>query len=258
MSRLPCLALTCLAVACAAETPLRLVLDDGFDGTQLNPQVWNIETGKRRDALNAREAVDVRDGHLVITTWTDAEGVTRCGFVTTRRKVAIKAGKALARCRFSVLPGTQVAFWAQSSTYGKSGKAEGAAEDGVEIDIMETTGLMNGEYQYAMHWGPYGSKTEKRTSHRHFSEKVGAAWHDYGVEWDDAGYRFTRDGALVATDTSCPVSKAAEFILFTSESNIKGWNGERPAAGYGSKETCRNTFEVDWVKAWTREPEAAK
>lgn len=231
--------------------PLRLVLDEGFDGEKLNPAIWNIETGKRRDALNSADSVDVRDGKLVITTWTDADGTTHCGFVTSRSKLMIRSGKAVARCRHNVLPGTQVAFWAQSPTYGRSGRADGAAEDGVEIDIMETTGLMDGAYQYALHWGPYRSATEKRTSSQRFREKVGREWHDYGVEWDADGYRFSRDGVIVATDRRCPASKADEFLLITSESNADGWSGRRPGDGYGSKSASRNTFEVDWVKAWT-------
>lgn len=247
----------CLLIAAAAmaePAALRLVLDEDFSGPTLNPAIWNIETGRRRDAVNSRESVDLREGRLVITTWTDDQGVTRCGFVTTRGKLTLRSGKAVARCRYSVEPGTQVAFWAQSPTYGRSGKAAGASDDGVEIDIMETTGLMGGEYQYALHWGPYHVPAEKRTSNRRFKGKIGAEWHDYGVEWDDAGYRFTLDGRVVATDTTCPPSRAPQFLLLTSESNVKGWSGERPAAGYGPKATSRNVFEVDWVKAWTREP----
>ena len=238
----------------SATADYKLVLEENFEGTSLNPKIWNIETGKRRDAVNSAEAVDVRNGKLVITTWTNPEGKTLCGFVTTRRKVEVVMGKLEARCRFNVLPGTQVAFWAQSQTYGKSGKATGAPMDGVEIDIMETTGVMKGEYQYALHWGPYGSPTEKRISSKHFKNRVGGEWHTYGVEWDATGYRFSRDGQIVATDTTCPASRAPEFILLTSESNIKSWNGERPATGYGSKSQSTNLFEVDWVKAWERVP----
>ena len=248
------LALTWLMAACPGAESLRLVLEEDFAGDSLNRAVWNIETGKRRDAVNSAESVDLRDGRLVITTWTGADGVTHCGFVTTRGKLLIRMGKAVARCRFNVEPGTQVAFWAQSPTYAHSGKAAGAPDDGVEIDIMETAGLMAGEYQYALHWGPYASPTEKRISSRHFHDKVGPTWHDYGVEWDEAGYRLTRDGALIATDTTCPVSKVGEFLLLTSESNAKGWSGTRPPGGYGAREASRNTFEVDWVKAWTRDP----
>lgn len=245
------------ASAMAESDTLRLVLDEDFSRPTLDPTIWNIETGRRRDAMNSRESVDLRDGRLVITTWTNDQGVTLCGFVTTRGKLTIRSGKAVARCRHTVEPGTQIAFWAQSPTYGRSGKAAGAAEDGVEIDIMETTGLMGGEYQYALHWGPYHVPAEKRTSNRRFKGRIGGDWHDYGVEWDDAGYRFTLDGRVVATDTTCPPSRAPQFLLLTSESNAKGWSGERPATGYGAKASSRNVFEVDWVKAWTREPAGA-
>lgn len=249
--------LLCATLVQADPGPLRQVLDETFDGTQLNPAVWNIETGRRRDAVNSRDSVDVREGRLVITTWTDRDATTHCGFVTSRGKLLIRMGRAVARCRFSAQPGTQLAFWAQSPTYARSGKAAGAAEDGVEIDILETTGLMGGEYQYALHWGPYGSANEKRISSQRLRAKVGSDWHDYGVEWDETGYRFSRDGVVVATDTTCPPSRAAQFLLLTSESNAKGWSGERPAAGYGDKAGSRNLLEVEWVKAWTRDPAGA-
>ena len=242
-----------VGLAHADDPSWKQILDENFNAPALNPAIWNIETGKRRDAMNSAAAVDLKDGKLVITTFTDAAGVTHCGFVTTRRKFHVTQGKAVARCRFSVQPGTQVAFWAQSPTYGKSGDPEKAADDGVEIDIMETTGLMRGGYQYALHWGPYNTPA-KRSSSKKFPEPVGDQWHEYGVEWDENGYRFTLDGKLVATDTKCPGSKVPEFLLLTSESNIKSWNGERPAQGYGSKTESTNWFEIDWVKAWERVP----
>jgi beta-glucanase (GH16 family) len=243
----------CLLLAAAPSW--NLTLDENFDGAELNPKTWNIETGKRRDAVNSASAVDLKDGKLVITTYTGTNGVTYCGFVTTRKKFFVTQGKAIARCRFNVQPGTQIAFWAQSPTYSKSGDPARAAEDGVEMDIMETTGLMKGGYQYALHWGPYRTKFHKQ-SNRKFPAPVGNEWHDYGVEWDDTGYRFIFDGQVVATDTNCPGSKVPQFLLLTSESNIKAWNGERPKEGYGPKEKSANLFEIDWVKAWERAPAA--
>ena len=240
------------ASGCAAEPTLKLVLDDGFDGAELDAKTWNIENGKRRDSLNSPKAVDLKDGALKITTWTDVDGTTYWGFVTTRKKFALVQGKVEARCRFSVQHGTQIAFWSQSPTYGKSGTAAGAATDGVEMDILETTGLKKGGYQSVLHWGPYKHATEKKASSTQRPAPVGGEWHDYGVEWDDSGYRFTFDGKVVATDTGCPGSKAPQFLLLTSESTIKSWNGERPKAGYGLKSDSRNTFEIDWVKAWQR------
>jgi len=239
----------------AAEPHWKLTLEENFNGCQLDPKIWNVETGKRRDAMNSASAVDLKNGRLVITTYTDTNGVTYCGFVTTRNKFFATQGKAVARCRFNVQPGTQVAFWAQSPTCGKSQAPAKAAEDGVEIDIMETTGLMKGAYQYALHWGSY-KKTIHKSSNRKFPKPVGSEWHEYGVEWDDTGYRFTFDGEVVATDTKCPGSKVPEFFLFTSESTIKSWNGERPKAGYGSKGKSTNIFEVDWLKVWERAPDA--
>lgn len=245
------LLLASLAALPAAEPNWKLVLDEEFKGASLDPKIWNVETGKRKDAVNSAEAVDVKDGKLIITTFTDEKGVTHCGFVTTRNKFLVKQGKAVARCRYSVQPGTQVAFWAQSPTIGKSGDPAKAADDGVEIDILETTGLMNGGYQYAIHWGGYKKELHK-SSVQKFPTPIASQWHDYGVEWDDQGYRFTLDGKQVAVDTKCPGSKVPEFFLLTSESNIKSWNGERPKEGYGSKEKSKNTFEVEWVKVWER------
>ena len=240
------------ASAGAADPAFQLVLDEGFDGAELDAKTWTIETGRRRDSLNSPKAVDLQDGVLKITTWTDVDGTTYCGFVTTRKKFSLVQGKVAARCRFSVQPGTQIAFWSQSPTYGKSGTAAGAATDGVEMDILETTGLKKGGYQSALHWGPYRHATEKKSSSTQQPAPVGGGWHDYGVEWDDSGYRFSFDGNVVWTDAKCPGSKAPQFLLLTSETNIRGWNWERPKEGYGLKSASQNTFEVDWVKAWRR------
>lgn len=235
----------------ADEAVWRQTLDEQFNAPVLDAKIWNIEKGKRRDSMNSSEALDLVDGKLVITTFTDAQGITHCGFVTTRGKFFVTKGKAVARCRFTVQPGTQIAFWAQSPTYGKSGDPVKAATDGVEIDVLESTGLMNGGYQYALHWGPYNTP-QKRSSSQKFAAPVGGEWHDYGVEWDETGYRFTFDGKEVAKDSKCPGSVVPQFLLLTSESNIKGWNGERPAQGYGAKNVSANRFEIDWVKAWER------
>ena len=243
------------SAAFAAEPTFKLVLEDNFAGKELDAKTWNIETGKRKDAVNSEKAVDIKDGALRITTWTDVDGTTNCGFVTTRKKFAVTQGKTEARCRFTVQPGTQVAFWAQSETYGKGGPSA-AAVDGVEIDILETTGVMKGTYQYALHWGGYDNPATHKTSDQHFTTIAGKSWHIYGVEWDDSGYRFSFDGKIVATDKKCPGSKAPEYLLLTSESTVKSWNGERPKKGYGLKDASKNTFEIDWVKAWERVPAA--
>jgi len=73
------------ASALTAEPAWKLTLEENFNGTALNPKIWNVETGKRRDSMNSASAVDLRDGKLVITTYTDTNGVTYCGFVTIWR-----------------------------------------------------------------------------------------------------------------------------------------------------------------------------
>jgi hypothetical protein len=50
------------ASALAAVPEFKLVLDDGFDGAELDAKTWTIETGKRRDSLNSPKAVDLQDG----------------------------------------------------------------------------------------------------------------------------------------------------------------------------------------------------
>ena len=71
---LAALLVVALPASRAAEPAWKLTLDENFDGTQLNPQTWNVETGKRRDAVNSPLAVDLKDGKLVITTFTDEQG----------------------------------------------------------------------------------------------------------------------------------------------------------------------------------------
>lgn len=240
-----------------AQDAFKLVLDENFDAPELDSKIWNIETGKRGESMNSPLAVDLKDGCLKVSTFTDENGVTYCGFVTTRKKFTVSQGKIEARCRFNMQLGTQSAFWATSGSTGRSNSNEPEMvwKDGVEIDVLETTGKMKGTYQYALHWGGYGPH-HKGIGNK-FSENVGAEWHVFGCEWDKDGYRFTRDGEVVAIEKRCPPTEALLFLLITTEcKDTGGWAGAIPKEGYGPKDTSNNWLEVDWVKAWERVPTA--
>ncbi len=244
-----------LRLACQganAGPQLRLVLDDEFQGERLNDKYWTSESGPRKGAVNSPASVDVTDGVLRITTWTDESGATICGFVTTKAKVSIRRGRTEIRCRYRIKEGTQAAFWLTSDTYGKSGTAKGAVADGVEIDIMETHGLMRGAFQNALHWGPYRHPTEaKAISFQHPTKHNGQYWQKYGVDFSDGTYRFTHNGRTIWNERSAPLTTAPQYLLLTSESNPSGWSGKRPEHGYGKKVESQNILEVDWVKAWS-------
>jgi hypothetical protein len=236
-----------------AEAPsLKLVLEENFDGSKLNESIWNIETGPRKAAINTQDSVDVEAGLLKITTWTGENNSTFCGFVTTKGKIKITKGAVEVRCRYSLEPGTQAAFWVMSDNYGKSGLASLAWKDGVEIDVIETHGLMDGEFQNAIHWGPYKHPTEKKVEHQHYNKsRSGKSWQRYGVDFSGNAYRFTRNGQTIWTTSKPPLTSAPQYLILSSESIVSGWSGVRPKGGYGNKTKSKNVFEVDWVKAWT-------
>lgn len=242
-----------VSTSLAEDAKFNLVLDEDFDAPELNTAIWNIETMKRGDAKNSPQSVDIIDGILTLTTFTNESGQMYSGFVTTRKRLLVSQGKIEARVRFSPQPGTQCAIWANSAGMGNAtaNDPDSVNRDGVEIDIMESHGKMAGGYQYATHWGGY--EKAQRSHGLKFPAKVGDTWHVYGCEWDSTGYRFLFDGKVVATENQCPPTSAPLYLIISMEAKrTNGWAGEIPKEGYGSKETSKNKLEVDWVKVWER------
>ena len=239
----------------------RLAWHDEFDGTSLDKRRWRAHGGTRGDATHAPDAIEVANGVLTISTYTDPETGKHCtGFLDTNTgdQGRFTFGYFEARVRFVSMPGQWSAFWLMSNM-----NKVYVPEDpslGVEIDIIEhravvenNAGNVRNQHSSAIHWNGYakdemqtvGSGQKQLPAGQSFAE-----WHTVGVLWTPSGYQFFFDGNPY-WDTTMGLSMSPEFIRLTSEIKDLYWAGNIPAEGYGRLGASTNgTMQIDWVRVW--------
>lgn len=246
-----------LALPCAllANQPS---FEDNFDGDVVDTTKWEVQDQPRKGALNSPRAVTLKNGILRITTFTE-DGKHYTGFLTSARKFQQVQGRFEARLRFSSQAGMWSAFWSMPRTYGRSKDPAKADIDGLELDIVEHLQKFGGHFDTTIHWGGYGQPHQRtRTQRNKPAAPANEGFHNYAVEWDEAGYRFFYDGQLTwQAPTDIPVSKAPQHLIVSSEVLDGSWAGKIPEGGYGPKATSTAWMEVDWVRAWPK-PAPAK
>jgi beta-glucanase (GH16 family) len=251
------LAVALLAVATGrAEPPPGYVLkwNDEFDGTKLDETKWSHwHTGKRRDATNTPDAVEVRDGFLTITTWS-AGGRHYTGGVTTEGLFASAFGYWEARIKWSDASGTWSAFWVQSPGMLKT--TGDVAKDGVELDVVEHRAMNNENEDIAdiasqtLHFNGYG-KEHRSKGHGAKLSQSADGFHIYACEWSKEGYRWFIDGKQVWTVKE-PVSECPQFIILSTEVEGTAWGGKIPKEGYGDRTSGKVRMVVDYVRYYTK------
>lgn len=233
----------------------RLVWSDEFDGTALDPSRWTADDGPRRQAIDTPDAVEVRNGVLTITTWTEG-GVHHTGFIATSGKFEATYGYYEARIRFSDSPGSWCAFWLQSPTIGRP--LGDPATAGVEIDVVEHRAVDQAGADVRetdavnLNWDGYDEHKKTVQSLVQAPDGVPSLqgnWHTYGVLWTDASYTFYLDAIPVFTTTEA-VSRRSEDVRLTCEVQDAAWAGDVPPGGYGPRDASATRMEVDWVRAW--------
>lgn len=237
----------------------RLVLAEEFDGEALDTSLWTPFEGERRDALATADALEVRDGVLTVTTFTEG-GLHHSGFLYTEGKFAARYGYFEARIRFVTSPGTWCAFWLLSPTVGIPLGDPGTA--GTEIDVVEhrvtdQSGWDDLADMVALNinWDGYdeNKKTVQAVLPLPDGSPIQGEWHTYGVLWTETGYTFYVDEMALWT-TQAAVSHVPHDVRLTCEVEDASWAGYVPAEGYGSRETSVTRMEVDWVRGWQLAP----
>ena len=187
--------------------PMTLVWSEEFDGAQLDPDVWLIQTGDGtaegipgwgNNELQYYQAdnAELTGGMLVITAREESVGGRNytSARITTQDRVAFRYGRIEARIRLPEGQGTWPAFWllSQDSPYG-SWAATG------EIDVMEATNLgVNGKNRVfgTIHFGGEFPNNTFTSAEVEVPGDATAEFHEYALEWDPAELRWYIDGVL--------------------------------------------------------------
>lgn len=222
-----------------ADAHWKIAWQEDFDGTELNPDSWNVLDdafghGNRKQHYTPRN-VGVSDGLLKITTkeeWSEEMPYTS-GAVTTKGKVIFQQGKIEVRAKMPSGTGLLPAIW----LWTNNGK------EFPEIDIVEILGQEPDKAWSTLHYDNRGIYAKTYG----FAEKPDLTrdFHTYGVEWHPDRITFLIDGAPVYTAAAHFPNE--EMYLFINTGVGGDWVGEPDGATGFPKELL-----VDWIKYYKK------
>jgi len=236
-----------------------LVWADEFDGTELDPQRWDIQTGtgtaygltawgnnELQTYSAAPENLSVAGGLLRIRALDIPSGNSdyTSARIRTAGLAAFAGGRIEARVRVPAGQGLWPAFWMlpEEARYG------GWAVSG-ELDILEVLGHDPTRLHCTVHYGgPYPCNSNTGTSV--VGQDLSADFHTYGVEWSDGEITWLLDGAPVHTLTAAglggrfwPFDRPFHLLLNLAVGG--NWPGSPDASTVFPAELA-----VDWVRVW--------
>jgi len=177
-------------------TTFKLVWSDEFNGTSVDPNNWNFETGSlnvnnEKEYYQAANAT-VANGNLVITAKNESVG----GFpytsarMNTANKINVTYGKIEARIKLPMGAGLWPAFWMLGSDINSGVSWPSCGE----IDIMEHINADSIIYG-TMHWSSGGHEADYGLN----LASSPSQYHIYSVTWDDTAIKWYVDNTLYVT-----------------------------------------------------------
>ncbi len=237
------------------EAPVsNLLFEDNFDGTELNDDNWELcPEWDRQGAFcvwdNDMTSLD-GEGHLVLRAeWDAEESRVRSGAVRTNGRFYAGYGYYEASIKFPVAPGTWGAFWMMC---GDVSGEDAGAEDGVEIDIIESIGNDWGACNHALHWDGYGDNHKQVSSGELYYNLYDGNFHTFGLERTADAYIFYIDGkeSWRATADMCTPCPEDGYLKLTVEA--ADWAGAGTEASIGA---LPGEMLVDYVRVYREKPQ---
>lgn len=203
------LSATCELTVTRTDLPYTLVWSDEFEGTSLNTNVWNIETGgngwgnqEKQFYTGRTENLRVENGNLLIEARKETYQSNNytSARINTQNKKAFKYGKIEARISLPTGKGTWPAFWMLGANYATARWPLCG-----EIDIMEHTGSQSSTIIHAVHTAEKNGSKGNNWSFRKTVGAVEGEFHTYAIEWEeranegDDNISFYIDGIKSAT-----------------------------------------------------------
>lgn len=201
----------------------KLVFSDEFNDTKVDTIKWTVEKTQKKRAdimLYADEnQVEEKDGHVYIYYRKSNINDTTymAGRFNSQKKYAPTYGYFETRMHLVKPNGYQMAFWMmpEGSGMASSTPADGTANDGAEIDIVEGNKL--DAYSLGLHWDGYAKPAHKSNGKLVKTPIIhDAEYHVFGFEWTPTYLKFYYDGKMVREMTDPKlIPKVAHFLYFS-------------------------------------------
>lgn len=201
----------------------KLVFSDEFNDKKVDTTKWTVEKTQKKRVdvmLYADEnQVEEKEGNVYIYYRKSMLNDTTymAGRFNSHNKYAPIYGFYETRMHLVKPNGYQMAFWMMPEGNGMktASIADGTANDGAEIDIVEGNKL--NAYSLGLHWDGYAKPAHKsngalvKTPNIHDDE-----YHVFGFEWTPTYLKFYYDGKLVREMTDPKlIPKVAHFLYFS-------------------------------------------
>jgi len=239
--------------AVTEEVQSNLLFEDNFDGTELNSDNWELCPEWERQGTFCiwdNEMTSLNgEGHLVLRAeWDMENNRVKSGAVRTNGRFWGDYGYYEASIKFPVAPGTWGAFWMMC---GDVSGVDFGAEDGVEIDIIESIGNDWGACNHALHWDGYGDAHKQVGSGELYYDLYDGDFHIFGLERTPEAYIFYIDGkeSWRVTPDQCAPCPESGYMKLTVEA--AEWAGAGSDACIGA---LPGEMLVDYVRVYREKP----
>lgn len=232
-----------------------IIFEDNFDGEYLDSTRWErCPEGNRHGNLctwdDDMSYLD-GDGRLVIDArWDEQDMKLHSGAVWTNDIFEGTLGYYEASVKLPYVPGVWGSFWMIAGIV--AGENYSSA-DGVEIDIVESSPLIENEYGMVMHWDGYGEAKQKLHKPIYDGNIYDGEFHTFGLWRRSDGYIFYIDNQEVwrVSDREADVCPLPGYMVFSFEG--AEW------AGTGTAESVNALpaqMLVDYVRVYKKPVEA--
>ena len=223
-----------------------LTFEDDFEGDALDRNKWEYCPDWERGDLDPRgrwdrSMVAVEDGNLVLTAALNEDGVPISGAISTEHRFSQQGGYFECRCQLQQAPGFWGAFWLMDPKMRNV--AGNGAEDGAEIDIMESFDIRQGGVNHAIHWDGYGSEHQS-VGQPIYDLDLYRGYHVFALAWTQSEYIFYIDGEETYRTSEPGMCQNPLYLLLTIEFGT--WAGRIQEAGLPDR------LLVDYVRVWQR------
>lgn len=234
------------------EKEWKLTFEDNFDGTELNTDVWNVWDEMRDWRYSYSKDNIFLDGkgnlinRMSVSEDYDAEtGEGRfTGTITTLDKFEQTYGYYEIRMIPNLTSGLWSAFWLVGGDMSdKDAADDGTAENGFEVDIVETYYYRSDPAQ-TIHWdGYYNDQTKSKSfSMLGLDHIFDGNYHTFAFRWGPDEYAFLIDGEVTNTTSEMGICNMPAYLLVSAHYGNAGEFVMKPGE--------YNDMIVDYVKVY--------
>lgn len=212
--------------------PWQLQFSDEFNDSTIDLSKWTVQESPRSRGTRTGLGISSwfwkpdnafeENGNLVLRVDKVSSDQMHCGSINSNDKYETQYGYYECRVKIAqASKGTHTAFWFQGDGQGL---IDGTANDGAEIDVVESAWLE--DYTKAvLHIDGYGSSTQANTK-QYTTPGIHEGYHTFGMLWTPTYINIYYDGVLKTSFTGDKWKVNAPEFIWLSDGASFGFSGD--------------------------------